>query len=186
MVNKRLMSLTYKIARLWWAPEGTVEKYSVDEKIEYPNDSTLNFSSNFVAKLQFVKLKNEIIALIDNAKIATHFTCQHCLEDFIFDLKIPHAEGEFFYDNVPFSENEADINFIDKRKMTISLDELVRQEIILHFPLIPVCSRSCKGLCARCGKNKNRQSCKCKEDGEPKTSKPLRNLKKIYNSRSLK
>lgn len=176
------MPLTYKIARLWWAPEGTVEKYSVDEKIAYPQDKTLTFASNFVAKLQLIKLKDEISALIQNATIATHFVCQLCLEDFIQDIEIPNAEGEFFYDKTPVAESEADLYFIDKNKMTIDLGELVRQEIILHFPLIPVCSKSCKGLCVVCGKNRNKQKCKCKKDSKAEINRPFKELKTLYKS----
>jgi uncharacterized protein len=69
---------------------------------------------------------------------------------------------------------------IDKNKLEIDLTEALRQEIILHFPVVQVCSTRCKGLCPYCGKDRNKESCDCKdtqEDGQ--MTKPLANLKSL-------
>jgi uncharacterized protein len=41
----------------------------------------------------------------------------------------------------------------------VDITDDVRQEIILHYPMIPICSASCKGLCPECGQNLNVKSC---------------------------
>ncbi len=170
--------LTYKIARLWGSSQGTVEKYDIDEKIAFPDDPELDFSTNFSAQLQLIKLKEEISAIITNGSIGTRFTCPLCTKKFVKNIEIPAAEGEFLYEQSAVRPSEADIFLINKKAMTIDLNDLVRQEIILHFPLIPLCSRGCKGLCPHCGVNKNKIDCKCKnEDLEP--HKPFKNLKKL-------
>ena len=43
----------------------------------------------------------------------------------------------------------------------IDITEDVRQEIMLTYPMIPVCAPGCKGLCRRCGQNLNEQTCAC-------------------------
>lgn len=47
----------------------------------------------------------------------------------------------------------------------IELAELVRERILLELPEICLCSDDCKGLCTKCGVNRNANSCGC-SDGE--------------------
>lgn len=37
----------------------------------------------------------------------------------------------------------------------------IREAMLLVFPTYPLCSEDCKGLCARCGGNLNRNECSC-------------------------
>ena len=41
----------------------------------------------------------------------------------------------------------------------VDITDDVRQEIILAYPMIPLCSPGCKGLCVACGQNLNHGSC---------------------------
>ena len=41
----------------------------------------------------------------------------------------------------------------------IDITDDVRQEVILAYPMIPVCRDDCKGLCPVCGQNLNNQAC---------------------------
>ena len=41
----------------------------------------------------------------------------------------------------------------------VDITEDIRQEIILAFPMIPVCQEVCKGLCRLCGQNLNVAAC---------------------------
>jgi uncharacterized protein len=49
---------------------------------------------------------------------------------------------------------ESSDNFID-------LDPDIREEIILDYPIKPLCRPDCQGLCLKCGKNKNEGGCNC-------------------------
>jgi len=44
---------------------------------------------------------------------------------------------------------------ISREGMSIDLTDMIRQEIILHYSMIPVCSQRCKGLCQGCKINLN-------------------------------
>ena len=176
-----MAQLNYKIAKLWGKQQGSTEKYDIDEKISFPEDKELNFQSNLTAKLTFIRLKDEISVLINNAAIDIEFTCNRCLKPVIKTVEIPAAEREFFFEEPDFiTKDMEDFFYIDKKRMTIDLNEMVRQEIILHFPLIPVCSNGCKGLCIVCGQDLNLKKCKCKvqtPDGD--SHQPFKNLKKL-------
>ena len=43
----------------------------------------------------------------------------------------------------------------------VSIDEILKEEIIMSLPLRSLCSETCKGLCPKCGCNKNEKECDC-------------------------
>lgn len=49
----------------------------------------------------------------------------------------------------------------DKPNWQIDLSPEIREEIIIDFPLKPLCRPDCKGLCPKCGKNLNEDECNC-------------------------
>ena len=76
--------------------------------------------------------------------------CSRCLEVFRVSLD----EKELFWD------------FEIMGRDSIDLTDRVREDIILHFPVKPLCRAECRGLCPRCGANLEKgEDCGC-----PKTS----------------
>ena len=72
-------------------------------------------------------------------------TCGRCLEEF----KVPiDKELTLYYQVTALDE-------------TIDLDPDIREEIILDYPLQPLCKSDCRGLCVTCGKNLNEGGCSC-------------------------
>ena len=43
----------------------------------------------------------------------------------------------------------------------IDLDHLMREQFHLALPMKPLCREDCKGLCPRCGANRNTTTCTC-------------------------
>ncbi|MBN1355907.1 DUF177 domain-containing protein [bacterium] len=43
----------------------------------------------------------------------------------------------------------------------IDMNQILREQMILHLPMKPICSTSCRGLCPHCGKDLNLGSCGC-------------------------
>jgi uncharacterized protein len=39
----------------------------------------------------------------------------------------------------------------------VDITDDIRQEIILAYPMIPICQQNCKGLCPVCGQNLNQE-----------------------------
>ena len=59
----------------------------------------------------------------------------------------------------------------------IDLTELVREQILLNLPEQVFCREDCKGLCEKCGANRNLINCNCEEkEIDPRWS-ALKNLK---------
>lgn len=167
--------LTFKIAKIWGGSEGSTEKHSIDRKITF-DPAEINTATNLQADLLLIKLKDELTALLTNITIGVHMTCIRCLEPYIATVNIQGAERQFLAHPSSHQKDPFELFSIDLKYMTIDLTEMVRQEIILHFPFIPVCSESCKGLCQHCGKNLNTGKCACKEQ-DLTSQKPFQNLK---------
>jgi uncharacterized protein len=49
------------------------------------------------------------------------------------------------------------------RGSEIDLGSFFQEVIALAFPVQPVCREDCRGLCPRCGANRNAESCDCSE-----------------------
>ena len=58
----------------------------------------------------------------------------------------------------------------------LNLTELVRQSIVLEFPVEPLCREDCKGLCPVCGSNWNEVVCQC----VPPSVTPFAALASLY------
>ena len=44
---------------------------------------------------------------------------------------------------------------------TIDLGQLMSEQFYLALPMKPLCKDACRGLCAQCGTNLNRETCGC-------------------------
>lgn len=86
--------------------------------------------------------------------------CDRCLEDvdLSFDVEVDETyrceDGELF----PISEEDeaAHINGSE-----IDLDGLIKEDILINWPLKILCRDDCKGLCPKCGINYNNSTCNC-------------------------
>jgi uncharacterized protein len=45
----------------------------------------------------------------------------------------------------------------------LSLEDVVREQVLLSLPSRTLCTADCKGLCPRCGQNLNQAKCSCDE-----------------------
>jgi len=46
---------------------------------------------------------------------------------------------------------------------SLLLEDVLREQVLLSLPVRTLCKPDCKGLCPRCGGNRNSQSCSCEE-----------------------
>jgi len=46
---------------------------------------------------------------------------------------------------------------------SLALEDVLREQVLLSLPVRTLCNEDCKGLCPRCGANRNNQPCKCDE-----------------------
>jgi uncharacterized protein len=44
---------------------------------------------------------------------------------------------------------------------SLALEDVLREQVLLSLPVRTLCNEDCKGLCPRCGANRNNQPCTC-------------------------
>ena len=64
------------------------------------------------------------------------------------------------------TENTAIIKIIDEIKAcrNITLEQLLHNEILIHWPMRVLCKEDCKGICSHCGKDLNEGPCSCEQE----------------------
>lgn len=89
--------------------------------------------------------------------------CSRCLEAIRSDF-VAEARGVF----LPESAVEADaagvadeLDLYQYDGIRLDLRPLVREQIVLSFPVQQLCREDCAGLCQVCGMNRNLEACSC-------------------------
>ena len=79
-----------------------------------------------------------------------------------------------------FEAGELDVYTHDG--VQVDLRPLVRDQVVLAFPVQSLCREECAGLCQVCGVNRNEQQCACQDEGR---DSPFRVLKGLHFPESL-
>ena len=93
--------------------------------------------------------------------------CARCIEpvehalDGNFDLifRPTGADGEASEHSITTSETEIGYYLGEG----VSLEDVLREQVLLSLPAKTLCREDCKGLCANCGLNLNSETCNCEE-----------------------
>ena len=111
-----------------------------------------------------------------------YLECCRCLKEFILPVS-----SEFTYtllpaETMPRTEELEltgdDLVFGYYTDDTIDVDPLIFEQIVLQIPVKPLCSESCRGLCPRCGIDRNIESCDHENEDERKS--PFAILKNLH------
>jgi len=91
--------------------------------------------------------------------------CSRCLVEFSQNLEL---DFEVFCAKLPsvrtmspkaLDEEDGGVHFHDGR--VLSIDNEIREAILLGLPMRPLCKETCAGLCPRCGEDRNQGPCRC-------------------------
>lgn len=106
----------------------------------------ISFISPIEVKANVLKSGNEIF--IDmSLQAPVEYTCGKCLSRFQDTLK-----------------KRFKVIREAKPQGVVELDDEIRQEIILDYPMKIICRDDCKGLCPNCGQNLNIAECECNNE----------------------
>jgi len=90
------------------------------------------------------RITNAISARV-TASVSLCASCSRCLEDIKIDFS-----------------KEIELNYpVEKNIQVIDLNPDIREEILLDYPMKPLCNPNCKGLCLKCGNKLNEGGCTC-------------------------
>ena len=119
-----------------------LEGLTLEEKV---SPSALDLETDTVKLSGPIKIRAEVSRVTNAVTVGLSLSgsillsCSRCLKEFNVALKkIPRLNYQ-----------------VDKSEPIIDLDQDIREEIILDYPIKPLCNPDCKGLCPKCGKNLN-------------------------------
>lgn len=102
--------------------------------------------------------------------------CARCLSpvagEFTLDLEKTVAPRDLLGD---LDEDKLD-EFAIIEDGFLDMDEQLREELEMEFPMRFLCKEDCKGLCSKCGKNLNEGECDCDHTDFDPRMEPLRKL----------
>ncbi len=101
-------------------------------------------------------------------------SCSRCLKPFLFRVL---AKGRFTLcrispeapakEELELSLEDLDTGYFEGEE--IDLSGLIHEQIVLSFPMKPLCCEECRGLCPECGADRNVEACQCGESrGDPR------------------
>jgi len=125
-------------------PEGlSLREEFTPEKLDLQTE-TITFKTPLKVEA-LARLAGDTVIVHLDIKGMMNALCSRCLVDF----------------NIEINQG-LDLNFpVDKSTRFIDLDADIREEIIVDYPIKALCRSTCKGLCAKCGKNLNEGGCSC-------------------------
>lgn len=91
--------------------------------------------------------------------------CARCVEPVAlpltgeFDLIFRPEDADAVAGEHAITPDETEIGYYEKSGL--SLEDVVREQVLLSLPGRTLCKEDCKGLCPRCGQNLNLATCSC-------------------------
>ncbi len=129
-----------------------------------------------------VQVQDEGVFIRGSVKGKVAMPCNRCAEDAVVTVD----QAVDTYEPFPVDDGGEDELEVDREILRLSpmgqdvemnLEALAWEEFLLALPMKPLCDPDCKGLCTRCGANKNRVSCSCENDALDPRLAVLRGLK---------
>ena len=126
-------------------------------------------STAFTTRIGIKPAGNGIFHIAGRVQADPLLECSRCLTKFPY-----HVDAELDIDLAPTDtlgsapEHElvrSELNMEFYRGDEIYPLEIVKEQILISLPMVPIHRPDCKGLCAVCGTNLNEAECGCRKDG---------------------
>jgi len=174
-----------KIGTLWNEGQGASYKDQINAEPNFGEEVVL--TKPVTADLMLIRMTDSIVAILDNMETTCELVCTKCLDTFELPIKVESTERHFLDEKPERDYDPFEVFLINREGTCLDLSDMVRQEIILHYSMIPVCSHRCKGLCAGCKTNFNHSDqhladCTGEIIDSVAEHKPFAQLKEIFKS----
>lgn len=155
---------------------------SVDLEAVIPADDPLwevmeaSFDGGVEVRLRAIQAGSGEIVVRGGVRGRLVQECRRCLEP-VHGSLAEELTMVFVPSGSPGAEDDGDVRLFDDAAPDMDLSGPVREELILSVDPYVVCDPDCKGLCPRCGANRNTETCSCSEEASDPRWDALRALK---------
>lgn len=111
----------------------------------------------------------DLISVKGTVETRVRIPCARCLEE--YELPVRKPLNVHYTQNMPELEGPATKDVVEIRDEliglvpfegdAIELDDVIQEQVVVSLPTRPLCRADCKGLCPRCGADRNREPCDC-------------------------
>ena len=128
-----------------------------------------------------VRSSSGITAVEGTINTQAELACTRCLEritvPLTFDFVSRFVATESFGTSGEHELHGEDLDYDAIEAEQIDLANVVREQLLLNLPQQMLCREDCRGLCEKCGANRNLIDCKCENDEVDPRWAALKNLK---------
>lgn len=141
-------------------------------------------SASFMARVTIMPEGPSAFHVTGTVSASVQLECSRCLKRFAFPVTDAAMDFDLFPSGAlrtgaehELGRGELDTEFYQGNE--IEPKDLVREQVLLALPMVPVHSPDCKGLCPVCGTDLNERQCGCTQDTLREKENPFAALKAI-------
>jgi len=126
------------------------------------------------------------IRVVGRLSTRVEVRCARCLEpveslvETDFDLLYRPLGADAGKDEAAISQAETEIGYY--RGEGLLLEDVLREQVLLATPAKTLCREDCKGICSRCGRNRNAEACQCAQEPTDPRWQALKGLREKLES----
>lgn len=142
------------------------EGLKISKNFEFFHDEIIEEDAVFLLPLHAevtIRKGGEEVYVKGKIETLLSFVCSRCLVPFEFPVNsafdLVYLPEELEVAREELDTDDLNISYYYSRK--IDLREVVLEQLNLTFPVKPLCSKACQGICPVCGKNINSGDCSC-------------------------
>jgi uncharacterized protein len=116
--------------------------------------------------------------------VRVELLCARCLDPIArdvarkFDLLYRPQGSDAGKEELSVTAAEAEVGYYQGGGL--SLEDVLREQILLALPLKAICREDCRGLCSHCGRNLNLEQCSCAEPFEDPRWSALKDIREKF------
>lgn len=104
-----------------------------------------------------------VVELSATACPVLELNCDRCAKPITAE-----REMKFFHTLVTHLNDENNDELLLVNELRFDVGALITEDIFLELPAKFLCSEDCKGICPKCGKDLNVESCSCQKNVDPR------------------
>jgi len=147
-----------------------------------PSNSGLYFSDPVQVRVNLSR-SGKVILVKSGIEARVKCNCARCLDPFTLTLSSeiwfslnPKPDPNLAYpEEVELTREDVQTDYYEGEE--VDLSPLIQDQALLTLPFKVICREDCRGLCPRCGKNLNLESCQCLGSEIDPRLAPLKNFR---------
>lgn len=123
------------------------------------SDTDLTFLERPVAELRAALTGDRGVHVRGHLETRLQLECRRCLAEIGHRMRL---QLDLLFD--PGVEKEGaqeQVYALEAQASELELGPAIREQLLLEVPPFPLCGEDCRGLCPKCGIDRNHESCDC-------------------------